>query len=81
MSSVFCLHVYLLGYPCYCHWVFTYVMQFNKTLLKQGGKQLQVKLTIPWKHNVQIEYLALSVSKQIFFFDVFNCKLMILFSL
>lgn len=29
-----------------------------------GGKQLQVKLTIPWKHNVQIEYLALSVSKE-----------------
>lgn len=27
-----------------------------------GGKQLQVRLTIPWKHNVQIEYLALSVS-------------------
>ena len=28
----------------------------------KGGKQLQVTLTIPWKHNVQIEYLALSVS-------------------
>lgn len=28
--------------------------------ITKGGKQLQVKLTIPWKHNVQIEYLALS---------------------
>ncbi|CAH3194514.1 unnamed protein product, partial [Porites evermanni] len=28
--------------------------------ITKGGKQLQVTLTIPWKHNVQIEYLALS---------------------
>ena len=41
----------------------TTVLSFYK-----GGKQLQVRLTIPWKHNVQIEYLAHSVSEKLSIF-------------
>lgn len=42
------------------NWYGVYDLNFFSS---KGGKQLQVRLTIPWKHNVQIEYLALSVSE------------------
>lgn len=41
----------------------SFLTLYNLLFSSQGGKQLQVRLTIPWKHNVQIEYLALSVSE------------------